>query len=126
MGDHSMQKKLNLVVAIIACASAVMFAASIFAADFHINPTVDSLGKKEHEQYVGSAVSAVTQALGSPSMVRDNQSDPAAIDYVYIGNNNVYTFVVQREGKQVTAAYKDKRAGWEGGVYPGYPLKKKA
>ena len=121
-----MQKKLSLMVTIVACASAVMFAASIFAADFHINPTVDSLSKKEHEQYVGSAVSAVTQALGSPSMVRDNQSDPAAIDYVYIGNSQVCTFVVQREGKQVTATYKDKRASWEAGIYPGYPAKKKA
>jgi hypothetical protein len=118
-----MQKKMSLMVMIVACTS-VMFATSIFAADFHINPAVDSLGKKDHEQYVGSAVSAVTQALGSPSMVRDNQSDPAAIDYIFIGNSNVYTFVVKREGKQVTAAHKDKRGSWEGGVYPGYPLKK--
>lgn len=96
-----------------------------FAANFHINPQADSISKKEAKSYVGQSVSAVTQALGSPSMVRDNVADPSQIDYIYIGGGTVYTFSVQREGKQVTAAYNDKRGSWEGGIYPGYPAKKK-
>ena len=118
--------KKRLMVLMIAAVAAVLTGSnSIFAADFHINPQADSISKKEAEKYVGQSVSSVTQALGSPSMVRDNVADPSQIDYIYIGGGTVYTFSVQREGKQVTAAYKDKRGSWETGTYPTYPPKKK-
>ena len=103
----------------------LVYPLSLYGYEFHINPLADSAKKKEIEKYVGSAISSVTAELGSPSMVRDNTSDPASVDYVYIGNKKVNTFVVQRDGKQITAAYQDNRGNWEGGVFPRYPAKKK-
>ena len=116
--------KKRLVMLVIVIAVSVLAASSlVFAADFHINPQADSVGKKDAEKFVGQPVSAVTAALGSPSMVRDNVTEPNLINYIYIGYGTVYTFFVEREGKQVTAAYKDKRGGWESGIYPTYPAK---
>ncbi|MBI4357798.1 MAG: hypothetical protein HY584_00740 [Candidatus Omnitrophica bacterium] len=98
---------------------------SLYGYEFHINPLSDSASKKDISKYVGGSVSSATAEFGPPSMVRDNPSDPASIDYIYVGTSKVNTFVVEREGKKVVAAYQDKRGNWEGGVFPGYPAKKK-
>lgn len=104
----------------------LIYPVSLYGYDFHINDLSDSLKKKEVERYVGSPISAVTAALGAPSLVRDNASDPANIDYIYVGTKKVDTFVIQREGKQIVAAYQDNRGNWEGGVFPQYKDKKKS
>ena len=105
--------------------SVSIWVTGLLAADFHMNVKTDSLDNKEAKKFVGQSVAAVTQDLGSPSMVRNNVSDPASIDYIFIGNSSVDTFTVQREGKLVSAFHQDGRGDWESSVYPGYPAKKK-
>ena len=104
---------------------ALAAAPAAFAEDFHINDKADTLSAQDAQGYVGGSVAAVTNNLGSPSMVRFSQSDPnGKIDYIYIGNAYVYTFEAAKElGKQVVAYYRDGRSQWENGVYPGYPKK---
>lgn len=103
----------------------MFLAGSLCAAEFHINPEADVLVESDAENYIGTSVSKVTQDLGSPSMVRNNLSNTDQIDYIYIGDTNVYAFAVKKEeGKAVTAFKKYGRANWETSVYPLYPAKK--
>ena len=118
MRNHLFRKSVPIVLAL----AFTLAAAQAFAANFHINAGADSLSNKQAEAYKGSSVTAVTQALGSPSMVRDNTSDSGSMDYIYIGRGKVCTFVVSKEaGKPVTDSKSYSRGQWESGIYPAYP-----
>ncbi|MBI3999248.1 MAG: hypothetical protein HY351_01410 [Candidatus Omnitrophica bacterium] len=119
-----MRARLKLMAIGMVLMIGVIFGTPFLAYGFHINPQADTLSDTEAKAYVGGSIGGVTGALESPSMVRDNLSDTSKIDYIYIGNNQVYTFeVLKAEGKEVTGYQKHSRSTWESGVYPSYPPK---
>jgi hypothetical protein len=87
------------------------------APEFHINPATDGTAEDEAQQFVGQAVSSVTSALGSPSMIRNAESGQV---YIFIGNQNVYIFSVEGEGKAIVQVTRHSRGEWDGGLYAVY------
>ena len=88
--------------------------------EFHINPATDTMEEARAQGFQDQSISSVTAVLGSPSMVRDNPSDPDLRDYIYIGNQTVYIFSMNREGKTVVEASRHNRTEWDGGLYASY------
>jgi hypothetical protein len=109
-------------IAVIVLAGVMCVSGSLLAANFHINPATDSLSESTADGYVGSAIGVVTRELGSPSMIRTNLADSSQMDYIFIGDSNVYAFAVTKVGgKSVTAYAKYGRSDWESSIYPAYP-----
>ena len=111
--------KNPLFVLMITVSAILLCPVMVFA--FHINPASDALTSEQAQSYVEKPVSTVTGALGAPSLVRKNVTDANSIDYIFIGNNQVFTFQVKIEGKVVTAYTQDARVAWESAIYPVYP-----
>ena len=88
--------------------------------EFHINPGTDTMEDTQAQGFQNQSIASVTAVLGSPSMVRDNPTDPSLRDYIYIGNQTVYIFSMNREGKTVAGASKHTRGEWDGGLYATY------
>ena len=88
--------------------------------EFHINPGTDTMEEAQAQGFKDQSIASVTSALGSPSMVRDNPSNPSLRDYIYIGNQTVYIFSMTREGKTVVEAIRHTRGEWDGGLYVIY------
>ena len=118
-----MKEKMSVRLMVFSLILLVLFAPGFALAEvpeFHINPATDSVDDAQAEGFLNRSITGVTSVLGSPSMVRDNPSDPSLVDYIFIGNDSVYIFSMTREEKTVVNSSHHSRGEWDGGLYMTY------
>ena len=112
-------KKIVIRLGVLSLVLAVFFAPALaMAYEFHINAMADEMKNGDADKYAEQSIASVTGTMESPSMVRDNPADPAMRDYIYIGNEKVHVFSIDRENKTILQVAHYTRANWDASVYP--------